>query len=251
MVECNRCHRKFATYAALKQHYNNQHPNAKWLDAFENSLVEEKNLQGFKASLRPTRSSHTKLILAVGLIVIVAGAAWIYLPSMLQTGTGSSDCASFPFAPIGNQDLALHYHVMLSIYVNGQQVDLPVNIGEGDSGPCTQPLHVHATSPNTNVIHVETPQERSYKLGDFFKVWAATSNIGGPTPVVFNPNQIFSNSVGNGYELRMYVNGRQSTAYDAVVLQSHMVIVIAYGNFATDWSNYQNLSAQPWPYPDL
>ena len=138
-----------------------------------------------------------------------------------------------------------------SIYVNGQQVNLPTNIGEGDSGPCTQPLHVHATSPNTNVIHVESPQQRGFTLGDFFKVWAETPNIGGPTPVVFNKNQIFSNNVGNGYELRMYVNRQQSTAYNALVLQSHMVIVIAYGNSATDRSNYQNLSAQPWPYPDL
>ena len=251
MVECDRCHRKFVTYAALKQHYGNQHQNAKWPDIFEKSLMDEKNLQGYKASLRPSQSSHTKLILAGVLIVIVVGAAWIYLPGILQPGTGNSECASFPFAPIGNQDLAVHYHVMLSIYVNGQQVNLPTNIGDGDSGPCTQPLHVHSTSPNTDVIHIESPQERSYTLGDFFKVWAATPNIGGPTPVVFNQNQIFSNSVGNGYELRMYVNGQQSTAYNSLVLQSHMVIVIVYGNSATDWSNYQNLSAQPWPYPDL
>lgn len=251
MVECDRCYRKFTTYAALKQHYGNQHSNAKWPDALENKLVDEKNLQGYKASLHPARSSHTKLIIAAILIVISVGAAWIYLPSMLQTGTGSSECTSFPFAPIGNQELAEHYHVMLLIYVNEQQVNLPANIGEGDSGPCTQPLHVHASSPNTNVIHIESPQERSFTLGDFFTVWAATPNIEGPTPAVFNQNQIFSYNTGNGNELRMYVSGQQSTAYNSLVLQTHMVIVITYGNSAIDWSNYQNLSAQPWPYPDL
>lgn len=251
MVECDRCHRKFTTYAALKQHYGNQHPNAKWPEAFENKLIDEKNLQAYKANLHPAQSSHTKLIIAAILIVIVIGAGWIYLPGMFQSNAGNPSCASFPFAPIGNQDLAEHYHARLLIYVNGQQVNLPVNLGEGDSGPCTQPLHVHATSPGTDVIHIESPQKRSYTLGDFFKVWAATPDIGGPTPVVFDQNQIFNDAVGNGYELRMYVNGQQSTAYGSLVLQSHMVIILVYGNSATDWSSYQSLSAQQWPYPDL
>lgn len=251
MVACDRCHRKFGTYAALKQHYGNQHPNAKWPDAFENKLIDEKNLQGYKAKLHPTRSSHTKLIVAVILIVVVIGAAWIYLPGMFQTSTGTNPtCASFPFPPNGNQDLAEHYHALLYIYANGQQVNIPANIGEGDSGPCIQPLHVHASEPNTNMIHIESPQTRDYTLGDFFKVWAATPNIGGPTPAVFSQNQIFSYGVGNGYELRMYVNGQQSTAYNSLVLRSRMIIVIVYGNSTTDWSYYQNLSGQQWTYPD-
>lgn len=140
---------------------------------------------------------------------------------------------------------------MLLIYVNGQQVNLPVNIGEGDSGPCTQPLHVHESSPNTNIIHIETPQERTYTLGDFFRVWAATPDIGGPTPVVLNQNQIFNYTAGNGYELRMYVNSQQSTAYNSLVLQSHMVIVIVYGTSTIDWPYYAKVSGQPWPYSDL
>jgi hypothetical protein len=185
------------------------------------------------------------------MIVVVAGTAWIFLPGMLQPGPANASCAGFPFSPIGNQDLAEHYHAQLSIYVNGQQVTLPVNIGEGDSGPCTQPLHVHAGDPSPNVIHIESPTVKSYTLGDFFKVWAATPNISGPTTVVFNQNQIFNYTVGNGFELRMFVNGQQSTAYDSLVLQSHMNIVVVYGTPATNWSYYQNISAQPWPYPGL
>jgi hypothetical protein len=249
MVDCDRCHKKFTTYAALKQHYGNQHPNAKWPDTFENKLLDEKNLQTYKANLHPTRTSHTKLILAVVLIVVVVGASWAFLPSMFQSSTNPA-CAGFPFPPNGNQDLAEHYHALLYIYVNGQQVNLPANIGDGDTGPCQQPLHVHANEPSTSMIHIESPITRDYTLGEFFKVWAATPDIGGPTPVVFNQNQIFSNAVGNGYELRIYVNGQQSTAYDSLVLQNHMTIVVVYGNAATNWGYYQNLSAQPWSYPN-
>ncbi|MGA8855985.1 MAG: hypothetical protein WB643_02345, partial [Candidatus Bathyarchaeia archaeon] len=137
----------------------------------------------------------------------------------------------------------------LLIYINGQQLQLPPNIGEGDSGPCIQPLHVHTSSPDTGVIHIETPQERTYTIGDFFRVWAATPGIGGPTPAVFNQNQLFNYTVGNGYELRMYVNGEQSTVYDSLVLQGHMVIVIVYGaSSTTNWTQYQGTSAEAWPY---
>jgi len=65
---------------------------------------------------------------------------------------------------------------------------------------------------------------------------------------VFNQNQIFNYSVGSGFELRMYVNGEQSTDYNSLVMQSHMIIVIAYGDSSTDWAGYQNMSAQQWPY---
>ncbi len=85
MVECDRCHRKFVTYAALKQHYSNQHPNAKWSVGFETRLNEERNLEAHRATLHPNRSSHTKLIMASILIVIVIGAGLIYLPGIFQT----------------------------------------------------------------------------------------------------------------------------------------------------------------------
>lgn len=248
MVECDRCHRKFVTYAALKQHYGDQHSNAKWPDALESRLVDEKSLQTHMASSTPTRGSHTKLILALILILVVVGGGMIYLPSLFQTSTNPA-CANFPFPSTANQDLAEHYHALLLIHINGQQLQLPPNIGEGDSGPCIQPLHVHASSPDTGVIHIETPQERSYTIGDFFRVWAATPGIGGPTPAVFNQNQLFNYTVGNGYELRMYVNGEQSTVYDSLVLQGHMVIVIVYGAFSTtNWTQYQGTSAEAWPY---
>lgn len=122
------------TYAALKQHYGNQHPNAKWPNTFESRLFDERNLQAYKANLHPTRTSHTRLIIGVVLIVIVVGAAWAYLPGVFQSSTGTNPaCASFPFPPNGNQALAEHYHALLYIYVNGQQVNLPANIGDGDT----------------------------------------------------------------------------------------------------------------------
>lgn len=247
MVECDRCHKRFGSYAALKQHYGGQHPNAKWPDEYESQILHEKSLEAHRATLHPNRPSHTRLIVLGILLVIVVGAGLIYLPGVIRPNANPA-CAAFPFPSTQGQDLAEHYHAQLQIYVNGLRIPIPNNVGDGDSGPCTQPVHVHSGAPDTSVIHIESPVERTYTLGDFFKVWAATPNLGGPTPVVFNQNQLFNNTVGNGYQLRVYVNGQQSTSFDSLTLQEHMIIVVVYGNASTNWSNYQNISAQAWPY---
>jgi len=84
MVACDRCYREFATYAALKRHYGEKHSKLKWPQIFENKLIEESNLQGYRVNPHPTRSSHAKLIIAVIMIVIVIGGvlslAIIWLP---------------------------------------------------------------------------------------------------------------------------------------------------------------------------
>jgi hypothetical protein len=79
------------------------------------------------------------------------------------------------------EQLAYHIHAHLSIYVNGQPRALPGGIGipgstviqtsEGplaQGGQCIYWLHTHAPD---GVIHVESPTERIYTLGDFFDEW--------------------------------------------------------------------------------
>lgn len=79
------------------------------------------------------------------------------------------------------EQLAYHIHVHLSIYVNGEPRALPGGIGipgstviqtsEGpvaQGGQCIYWLHTHAPD---GVIHVESPTERIYTLGDFFDEW--------------------------------------------------------------------------------
>ena len=174
---------------------------------------------------------------------LVGGVAYLII--------ASNPCNGFPFPSTqAGISLAEHYHSLLLIFVNDQQINLPVNIGEGDSGACTQPLHVHQTVPNTNVIHIESPTLQNYTLNDFLTVWKATPAIGGPKPVAMTSQQLFNYSAGNGYEIRMSVNGQKSVGFGSLVLQAHMTIVIVYGKTGgTQWEVYQAKSAQSWPYP--
>jgi hypothetical protein len=82
-------------------------------------------------------------------------------------------------API--EQLAYHIHAHLQVYVDGQPRSLPGAIGligpvaqHTPYGPfygatqCYYWLHTHASD---GVIHIESPTQRIYTLGDFFDEW--------------------------------------------------------------------------------
>ncbi len=79
------------------------------------------------------------------------------------------------------EQLAYHIHAHLSIFVDGKPRRLPGGIGIPGSqevqtsvgpvaqgGQCIYWLHTHAPD---GVIHVESPTERIYTLGNFFDEW--------------------------------------------------------------------------------
>jgi hypothetical protein len=74
-----------------------------------------------------------------------------------------------------------HHHVHLSIFVNGQQLAVPMGVGmfqpgKGGSGyiyhqTCLYWLHTH---DQTGVLHMESaqpPTAQLFNLGNFFKLW--------------------------------------------------------------------------------
>jgi hypothetical protein len=80
------------------------------------------------------------------------------------------------------EQLAFHVHSRLTVFVNGQQEKVPAGVGiyhpqseqtqRGPfvaSGACFSWLHTHASD---GIIHIESPIQRSFTLGNFFDVWA-------------------------------------------------------------------------------
>jgi hypothetical protein len=81
----------------------------------------------------------------------------------------------------GEQD-AYHIHAHLAIFVNGAARSVPPGIGipqprsviSTDAGPfvegskCYYWLHTHT---GDGIIHVESPTQTSYSLGQFFDIW--------------------------------------------------------------------------------
>jgi hypothetical protein len=79
------------------------------------------------------------------------------------------------------EQLAYHIHAHLAVFVNGSARSLPGGIGipgsvvqQSQQGPvaaggtCIYWLHTHAPD---GVIHVESPTQRIYTLGNFFDEW--------------------------------------------------------------------------------
>jgi hypothetical protein len=92
-----------------------------------------------------------------------------------------------------NEGAVIHNHTALDIYVDGQQVTVPAGVGIVAPPPtvalatngfttCLYALHVHDGEPN--LIHIESPVQRSYNLGNLFHIWGKeftdTSFMGHP-----------------------------------------------------------------------
>jgi hypothetical protein len=79
------------------------------------------------------------------------------------------------------EQLAYHIHAHLAVFVDGKQYALPGGVGIPGSaiyqtprgpvaagGKCIYWLHTHAPD---GIIHVESPTQRIYTLGNFFDEW--------------------------------------------------------------------------------
>ena len=128
-------------------------------------------------------------------------------------------------APV--EQLAYHIHAHLQVFVNGSPRALPGAIGlvgpvaqQTPAGPfygaqgCYYWLHTHT---NDGIIHIESPTQRIYTLGDFFDEWhqplSANQVAGATGPVV------------------AYVNGKKFSGDPRdVKLDPHAVIQLSVGS---------------------
>jgi len=123
-----------------------------------------------------------------------------------------------------SEQLAFHHHDLVAIYVNGHKVTVPIGVGIGTNDGQTisfyTSIHTHDTS---GVVHIESPVQRTFTLGNFFDVWGVTfssTNIGG-----------YANS-GNK-QIRVYLNGKLFTGDPrSIALTQHQYVVVTYGTKA-------------------
>ena len=64
------------------------------------------------------------------------------------------------------ESLFFHIHAHLAVFVNGQPKTIPATIGF--SSTCLYWLHSHTPD---GVIHIESPVQRTFTLGNYFDVW--------------------------------------------------------------------------------
>jgi hypothetical protein len=116
---------------------------------------------------------------------------------------------------------ALHIHQHLDLFVHGQAVGVPSDIGIHETfPPFIAPIHTHDTA---GIIHVESPTVETFTLGQFFDVWGVRlteSCIGGYCTDETNA-------------LKVFVNGQPYSGDPrGLELAAHQEIVITYGTDA-------------------
>ena len=114
----------------------------------------------------------------------------------------------------------VHIHQHLDVIVNGKPVDVPANIGIDAAQQFLSTLHTH---DDTGIIHVESPSQGTFTLGQFFDVWG----------VPLTARRVGGLRAGGGKELRAWVNGKPVSGDPAKIrLAEHQEIVLAYGTAA-------------------
>jgi hypothetical protein len=116
---------------------------------------------------------------------------------------------------LGREGTALHIHAHLDVFVHGRRVAVPAGIGIGPD--FISPLHTHDAS---GVVHVESPDVRTFTLGEVFGVWG----------VRLTRRCLGGYCASGADHLRVYVGGRELTGDPRLLhLAPHSEIVVAFG----------------------
>ena len=121
---------------------------------------------------------------------------------------------------LSQEGTVLHTHQHLDIFISGQQVAVPANIGIDDAKGFIASIHTHDT---TGIMHVESPVSEKFYLGQFFDIWGVKLSSDCAGGYCNNKNQ----------SLRIFVNGKLSENNPRLIeLQAHQEIVITYGTIS-------------------
>lgn len=142
------------------------------------------------------------ILVTVGIIVLVFAGLFY---SVRNTG-GSNTIDGVGCLPNGHQTVAQHIHPELRILENGVEQVPPANIGVTQG--CMRWLHTHDADGR---IHLETPDQRDLKLGQFLSVWQAGGSY-------FLEGKVVANVTIDGVQY----NGD----YREIILKDHQKVVL-------------------------
>ena len=111
------------------------------------------------------------------------------------------------------EHLESHYHAHLTLLRNGKPVKVPALIGIDCKHQCLYWLHTHDA---TGIMHIESPDSRTYTLGQWFDVWGKPLST--------------TQADGLKGKLKFFLDNRQYTGDPrAIVLKPHELITIEQG----------------------
>ena len=128
-----------------------------------------------------------------------------------------SEMTSRETALLCTTDMATQYHIHpeLHILIDGVENPIPPNLGIQST--CMTSIHTHEGG---GIIHVESPVQKDFTLGDFFAVWKKA----------FSKDKVLDSMVTPTTEIVVTVNGTRVDTYENTILKDKDKIVISYQN---------------------
>jgi hypothetical protein len=127
-------------------------------------------------------------------------------PQLAGSGSGSGGSTVDGIQCQGAEQVLFHIHAHLTVFVHGSARRIPYGVGIPGAqvsatplgpyvaaGTCFYWLHSHAAD---GIIHIESPVQRTYTLGNFFDVWGQKLSpdevgpVSGPVTALYN-GQVF------------------------------------------------------------
>jgi hypothetical protein len=140
-----------------------------------------------------------------------AGSEGVPVPGAASLAGLAASTAGQAIDGIGcqsSEQTLFHIHAHLTIFINGQPRQVPAGIGipgaqatstpNGpfvDTGTCFYWLHTHAAD---GIIHIESPVQRTYTLGDFFDEWGQPLGASQVGPAKGHVTAIYNGKVYRG-----------------------------------------------------
>ena len=178
-------------------------------------------------------------LIAAGVIVVflVAMVPVVIVMNALNTTTVAAVPSPTPQSPSPTphsfttipcdllEHTQVHYHAFLQILYQGNQVNIPTDVGR--KLDCFYWLHMHTNEEG--IIHVESPADRTFTLGDFFDVWSDW----GQAPQPLDSKHVSTFTLTGDQKLAVYVDigdGKGPSQFSGdprtIVIKSHEVITL-------------------------
>ena len=109
--------------------------------------------------------------------------------------------------PSGHQDLGVHVHPQVSVFVDGNIEIVPANIGI--TSDCMAEVHTHDMTGIVHVESVDLMRADDLTLSDLFGVWGKSMER-------------------EGYDLAVFLNGERSDDPPSIILRDKDNIEIRY-----------------------
>ena len=149
--------------------------------------------------------------------LLLLGAIIVIIANVRTPASVGPDPAVNGIPCASNEQLAVHYHIHLTMIIDGNPTVLPAHTGIDNTNQCLYWLHVHS---NDGVVHIEAPASaatRKFTLGDVFGVWNKP----------LSSTQVGSTVLTKDQKLEMWVDGKPYAGDPRkIVLAAHTQVVL-------------------------